>query len=256
MIKPKPSRHASPRGSLRNTHTSHGRQRSRLRWRGQGRHLTCLGPLPGGSSGRGRLPGSGCAHGSGRRTRRRPEAAHGAECKGRPEVARQLLAGRGRGQAAPRGSQPIGEPGGCARRPRPPSCGRAEAKGRARRGRRRPRYGVGPRYGGAARPGRGGVGSWSCRGGRRLSAAPGNPRPPAAAWLPPSPGRCCVRSPARGERGVASVTGQGHRAPPENGTRVSVGCLPVLGRAPRLLPGPLHRSGTRKDDLGFSSLCQ
>lgn len=235
MIKPKPSRHASPRGSLRNTHTSHGRQPSRLRWRGQGRHLTCLGPLPGGSSGRGRLPGSGCEHGSGRRTRRRPEAAHGAEGKGRPEVARQLLAGRGRGQAAPRGSQPIGEPGGCARRPRPPSCGRAEAKGRARRGRRRPRYGVGPRYGGAARARRG----WILvlpRGTAALRSA-GEPAT-SSCGVAPSESRALLR-PFPGPRRARGRECNRTRAPGSPGRRDS--CFRGVPSRPRKGPSALAR---------------
>lgn len=69
------------------------------------------------------------------------------------------------------------------------------------------------------------------------------------------PGAACPLS-ARRERGVASVAGQGHRAPLENSAHVVTGCLPVLGRAPRLLPRLLHWSGARKDDLGFSSLSQ
>ncbi|KAL2302842.1 hypothetical protein Nmel_010293, partial [Mimus melanotis] len=81
-------------------------------------------------------------------------------------------------------------------------------------------------------------------------------RPSTAVPLPPSLRCCRVLSPARREHGVAGVAGQGHRALPENRTRVVTERLPILERAPRLLPRLVHQSDTRKHDLGFSSVCQ
>lgn len=253
MKKRKPIK-ASPQGWLRNTGTSHGQQPSRLRWSGQGWPLTCPGPLPGeprdgDDSGIGMrtVPGMGrrmVVLGSGRRTRRRAEAARGAEVKGRPEVA-EPPAGRGRGQAAPWGPQPMGAPRWCAR-----ACGchlwEGRAKGRARRGRRRARYGGGP--GGV--PARSRVllllggregGSPQRRGAPDLQPRRLSLRVPGAACPLPGPtgawGRECSRARAPGSSGKQGLCCHG---------------APSRRPVPRLL----HRSGTRKDDLGLSNLCR
>lgn len=173
--------------------------------------------------GTGTAPAAGGARGAGRKRR----AGLRAKVKGRPEVTDPRLihpAGRGRGWAALREPQPIGAAGD-ARGAR----GRHLVGGQRRRAER---GGDGGGRGTAGRPGRGRVPGRS-----RVLFLPGG-RTSAAVSLPPSPGCCRVPFPARRERAVAGVAGQGHRAPPENRIRVGTGPFPSsegrLGSSPSL----------------------